>query len=224
MRPWVSGARQPASPPSWDRSSAASWWTAWAGSGSSSSMCPSAWRASSWPWRFVPSLTTHPHKFDIPGVLLSAVGLFLLVFGIQEGETYNWGTITGPDHGLEPDHRRPCGAGGVRPVAAETPSSRGEPLAAACRCSGTATSRSPTWESPRWASRSRPSALPLIFYYQMVRGLTPTQSALMMIPMALISGGLAPVVGKNHRPRKPEIHHRRRSGADGRGALLEFCC
>lgn len=47
-------------------------------------------------WRFVPSLSTHPHKFDIPCVLLSAVGLFLLVFGIQEGETYNWGTIAGP--------------------------------------------------------------------------------------------------------------------------------
>ena len=46
--------------------------------------------------RFVPTLSTHPHKFDIPGVLLSAVGLFLLVFGIQQGETYNWGTITGP--------------------------------------------------------------------------------------------------------------------------------
>ena len=25
-----------------------------------------------------------------------AVGMFLLVFGIQEGETYNWGTIIGP--------------------------------------------------------------------------------------------------------------------------------
>jgi hypothetical protein len=34
--------------------------------------------------------------------------------------------------------------------------------------------------------------LPLIFYYQMVRGLTPTQSALMMVPMALISGGWRP--------------------------------
>jgi MFS family permease len=39
-------------------------------------------------------------------------------------------------------------------------------------------------------------SLPLIFYYQIVRGLTPTQSALMMVPMAVISGGLAPVVGK----------------------------
>jgi MFS family permease len=38
--------------------------------------------------------------------------------------------------------------------------------------------------------------LPTIFYYQVVRGLTPTQSALLMIPMAVISGGLAPVVGK----------------------------
>jgi EmrB/QacA subfamily drug resistance transporter len=46
--------------------------------------------------RNVPTLSTHPHRFDIPGVVLSAVGLFLLVFGIQEGETYNWGTITGP--------------------------------------------------------------------------------------------------------------------------------
>lgn len=38
--------------------------------------------------------------------------------------------------------------------------------------------------------------LPTIFYYQTVRGLTPTQSALLMIPMAVISGALAPFVGK----------------------------
>lgn len=45
--------------------------------------------------RFVPTLTTHSHKFDIPGVVLSAAGMFLLVFGIQEGQTYDWGTING---------------------------------------------------------------------------------------------------------------------------------
>ena len=39
-------------------------------------------------------------------------------------------------------------------------------------------------------------SLPLFFYYQLVRGLTPTQSALMMVPMALLSGILAPFVGK----------------------------
>ena len=68
-------------------------------------------------WRLVPKLSTHPHKFDILGVLLSAVGMFLLVFGIQEGDTYNWGTIAGPHHRLGPDHRRHRGAGAVRRVA-----------------------------------------------------------------------------------------------------------
>src|ERR1700722_14642703 len=38
-------------------------------------------------WRLVPKLETPPHKFDILGVILSAVGMFLVVFGIQEGQT-----------------------------------------------------------------------------------------------------------------------------------------
>ena len=45
--------------------------------------------------RLVPKLATHSHSFDWIGVGLSAIGMFLVVFGIQEGETYNWGTITG---------------------------------------------------------------------------------------------------------------------------------
>ena len=32
----------------------------------------------------------------IPGVVLSAVGMLLLVFGIQEGASYDWDTIAGP--------------------------------------------------------------------------------------------------------------------------------
>eukprot|EP01133_Synstelium_polycarpum_P022603 gene22603-27113_t len=38
-------------------------------------------------WKLVPSLPTSEHKFDIPGVILSAAGMFLLVFGIQEGSS-----------------------------------------------------------------------------------------------------------------------------------------
>ncbi|MDQ0768272.1 EmrB/QacA subfamily drug resistance transporter [Pseudarthrobacter defluvii] len=142
--------------------------------------------------RNVPALSTHPHRFDIPGVILSAVGLFLLVFGIQEGETYNWGTITGPISvwGLI--------IAGIVVLAAFVAWQRfnkGEPLL------------------PLGLFRDRNFSLanlgitmvgftvtsfglPLIFYYQLVRGLTPTQSALLMVPMALISGGMAPVVGK----------------------------
>ena len=47
-------------------------------------------------WILVPNLPTHPHRFDIVGVVLSAVGLFLIVFGLQEGENYDWGVIWGP--------------------------------------------------------------------------------------------------------------------------------
>src|SRR5699024_10510268 len=45
--------------------------------------------------RLVPRLETHTHRFDLLGVALSAVGLFCLVFGIQEGQSYDWGTISG---------------------------------------------------------------------------------------------------------------------------------
>ncbi len=42
----------------------------------------------------VPSLETQPHKFDVVGVILSGVGLFLLVFGIQEGSSRDWDVWT----------------------------------------------------------------------------------------------------------------------------------
>ncbi|WP_455835021.1 DHA2 family efflux MFS transporter permease subunit [Pseudarthrobacter siccitolerans] len=143
-------------------------------------------------WRNVPALSTHPHRFDIPGVLLSAVGLFLLVFGIQEGETYNWGTITGP---ISVWGLIVAGIGVLVLFVLWQRFNKGEPLL------------------PLALFRDRNFSLanlgitlvgftvtaftlPLIFYYQLVRGLTPTQSALLMVPMALISGGLAPVVGK----------------------------
>src|SRR4051794_1166069 len=47
-------------------------------------------------WRLVPTLETHPHRFDWLGVALSGIGMFLVVFGVQEGHQYDWGTITGP--------------------------------------------------------------------------------------------------------------------------------
>src|ERR1700710_1122388 len=43
-------------------------------------------------WRLVPSLPTNNHRFDWIGVALSGIGMFLLVFGIQEGHQYDWST------------------------------------------------------------------------------------------------------------------------------------
>ena len=42
-------------------------------------------------WRLVPVLETHAHRFDWLGVALSGVGMFLLVFGIQEGHQFDVG-------------------------------------------------------------------------------------------------------------------------------------
>jgi EmrB/QacA subfamily drug resistance transporter len=40
--------------------------------------------------KLVPTLPTHSRSFDWPGVALSAVGMFLLVFAIQEGQNAHW--------------------------------------------------------------------------------------------------------------------------------------
>jgi len=44
----------------------------------------------------VPNFPTQIRRFDWLGVVLSGIGVFLLVFGIQEGAKYRWGTIAGP--------------------------------------------------------------------------------------------------------------------------------
>ncbi|KQQ90585.1 DHA2 family efflux MFS transporter permease subunit [Arthrobacter sp. Leaf137] len=142
--------------------------------------------------RNVPALSTHPHRFDIPGVLLSAVGLFLLVFGIQEGETYNWGTIAGP---ISVWSLIIAGIIILAGFVAWQRFNKGEPLLPL----GLFHDRNFSLANlgiTMVGFTVTSFGLPLIFYYQMVRGLTPTQSALLMVPMALISGGMAPVVGK----------------------------
>jgi EmrB/QacA subfamily drug resistance transporter len=44
---------------------------------------------------FVPDLRVgKSHRLDIPGVLLASAGLFLVVFGLIEGQRFEWGTVT----------------------------------------------------------------------------------------------------------------------------------
>jgi EmrB/QacA subfamily drug resistance transporter len=142
--------------------------------------------------RFVPTLKTHPHRFDIPGVLLSAVGLFLLVFGIQEGETYDWGTIAGP---ITVWGLIISGIAVLVVFVVWQKVNKGEPLLPLSLFKDRNFSLANIGITTVGFTVTA-FTLPLIFYYQIVRGLTPTQSALMMVPMAVISGGLAPVVGK----------------------------
>ena len=142
--------------------------------------------------RLVPKLPTHSHSFDILGVILSAVGMFLLVFGIQEGGTYDWGTITGPITvwGL-------IIAGIVVLIAFVVwqAFNKKEPLLPLKLF------RDRNFSLSNGAITAvgfavTCMALPLVFYFQTVRALTPTESALMLAPMAIFSGVLAPFVGK----------------------------
>src|SRR5438067_646455 len=47
-------------------------------------------------WRVIPDLRPgRPHRLDFSGVVLATVGLFGIIFGLIEGQRYDWGTITG---------------------------------------------------------------------------------------------------------------------------------
>ena len=143
-------------------------------------------------WRLVPTLKTHEHKFDILGVLLSSVGLFLLVFGIQEGASYNWGTIAGP---LSVWSMIIAGIVFLVAFVLWQAINKGEPLVPLNLFKVRNFSLANIAITTMGFSITAMS-LPLFFYYQLVRGMSPTQSALMMVPMALLSGILAPFVGK----------------------------
>ncbi|WP_125615333.1 DHA2 family efflux MFS transporter permease subunit [Specibacter cremeus] len=142
--------------------------------------------------RLVPKLRTHTHKFDLLGVALSAIGMFLLVFGIQEGGTYHWGTITGP---ITVWGLIITGLVFLAAFVVWQAVGRGEPLLPLHLFRVRNFSLANAAITVMGFSVTSMS-LPLFFYYQLVRGLTPTQSALMMVPMAVFSGVLAPFVGR----------------------------
>jgi EmrB/QacA subfamily drug resistance transporter len=136
---------------------------------------------------FVPTLPTHTHSFDIPGVVLSAIGMFLLVFGIQEGQTYHWNAAVWSS----------IIAGVVVMVVFVIWQrfNKREPLVPLSLF------RDRNFSLANVAITTVGFAIiamafPIMFYAQAVEGLSPTRSALLLIPMAVLSGVLAPFVGK----------------------------
>lgn len=141
--------------------------------------------------RYVPVLETHEHKFDWFGVVLSAVGMFLLVFGIQEGENFDWGQIWGP---VSVWSLIVLGAVVLVIFVWWQRAQRGEPLMPLAIFRDRNFSVGSTAIATAGFAVTSMS-LPLMFFFQLVLGLTPTQSALMLTPMAVISGALARPVG-----------------------------
>ncbi|MEV6269794.1 DHA2 family efflux MFS transporter permease subunit [Kribbella sp. NPDC051936] len=142
--------------------------------------------------RLVPDLPTHEHKFDLIGVVLSAVGLFLLVFGIQEGQKYDWGQIKGP---ITVWSLIIAGLVVLAAFVFWQSRTRGEPLLPL----GLFRDRNFSLANVAITTVGfaiTAMAFPLMLWAQAVRGLTPTRSALLLVPMAVISGALAPFVGR----------------------------
>ncbi len=142
-------------------------------------------------WRLVPRLPTHTHRFDWVGVALSAVGLFCLVFGIQEGQKYDWGTIRGPITVWSL-----IGTGVVVLVlfVLWEAHQRAEPLVPL----GLFHDRNFSLANVAITTVGfaiTAMAIPLMLYAQVVRDLSPIRAALLLIPMAVLSGALAPGVG-----------------------------
>ncbi len=143
-------------------------------------------------WRLIPNLATHRHRFDLFGVVLSAVGMFLVVFGIQEGASYDWGVIVGP---ISVWSLIIAGIITLIGFVIWQRYNRGEPLVPLKLFRDRNFSLSNgAMSMVGFAITSM--ALPLMFYFQLVLGLPPTQSALMLAPSAVLSGVLAPFVGR----------------------------
>ena len=140
----------------------------------------------------VPNLPTHPHRFDIVGVLLSALGLFLIVFGLQEAQHYDWGVIWGPITVWGMIIAGIVVMGIFIWTQART---KNEPLVPLELFKDRNFSVSNLAISAVGFTVTSMS-LPLMFFIQLARGLTPTQSALLLIPMAVLTGVLAPFAGK----------------------------
>jgi EmrB/QacA subfamily drug resistance transporter len=135
----------------------------------------------------IPQLPTDKPRFDLLGVLLSGVGMFLIVFALQEGQSHDWapwiwGTIAG-------------GIGFMAAFIYWQSVNTNEPLI------------------PLVIFRDRDFSLsnlgvatigfvvtamilPVMFFAQAVCGLSPTRAALLTAPMAVATGVLAPFVGK----------------------------
>lgn len=143
-------------------------------------------------WRWVPVLETHSHAFDWLGVALSATGMFLLTFGIQEGETYAWGQISGA---LTVPRMIGTGVLVLGLFLAWQSRIKREPLVPL----GLFRDRNFCLSNAGIACTSlaiTATFLPFTFYAQSARGWSPTQAALLGAPMAIVMMLLSRRVGR----------------------------
>ncbi|MCB5180590.1 MFS transporter [Streptomyces antimicrobicus] len=142
--------------------------------------------------RLLPGGQPRNHRrFDVLGTLLSGLGLFALVFGLQNGQHYHWGTVAGP-------------------VNVATVIAAGLVLLVLFLIWQRLGPREPLMPLSLFGRRHFSSAafaaaaigfavtglyLPLTLFMQDVMGLTPQQAGVLMVPIAVSSGLAGPLAG-----------------------------
>ncbi len=134
----------------------------------------------------------HAHSFDVLGIVLSAAGLFCVVFGVQNGQHYDWGTVAGGITVFEI-----IGAGVVLLVAFVLWQryNRREPLVPLAVFANRNFSAG-TLTAATVGFTMTGMFLPLVIYIQTVLGLSPTLAGALTAPMSLLSGIISPFVGR----------------------------
>lgn len=137
--------------------------------------------------RLVPTLPTHTHSFDWLGVALSGLGMFFLVFGIQQGHKYHWNAwvLTSIVAGLV------LFAAFVFWQAVN----RREPLVP-LRLFGDRNFSISNFAISTMSFTATAMGFPIMIYAQLVRGDSPLVASLLLVPMAVMSIILAPIVGR----------------------------
>ncbi|WP_296394904.1 DHA2 family efflux MFS transporter permease subunit [Williamsia sp.] len=142
--------------------------------------------------KHVPRLPASSHRLDVLGVVLSGAGMFCLVFGVQEGDRYNWGTIT---NWLSVPLLIGAGLALLAAFVLWQARNKSEPLIPLQLF----THRDFSLAGIAMATMGFAItciALPLMLYAQNARGFSPTESALLLLPLALVMAVAAPVVGR----------------------------
>ena len=144
---------------------------------------------------FVPKLEQTNRTFDWLGVVLSAVGMFCLVFGIQEAEHFNWdwrvwALLIAAALLLTLFVQKQRALGDTALVPLRLFHDRNFTLANA------------TIATVGFAISTY--IIPWMIYVQNVQGFTPTQAALLVLPSGVISGVLAPFIGRMTNTHDPK--------------------
>ncbi|MCT2046004.1 DHA2 family efflux MFS transporter permease subunit [Corynebacterium sanguinis] len=144
-------------------------------------------------WRFVPVLENTARSLDWTGVIISAVGMFCLIFGIQEIQRISWSWLL-----------IAVGLALLVGFAAWQKRTKSDPLVPPVLFNDRNYAISVLAIFTIGATVAT-YAIPWMIHVQQGVGYSPTQAALLVLPAGVISGALSPYVGKltNTLPPKP---------------------